>query len=90
MSDRSFSRLWNDAVGVQPRNFVQLMRFHKALEMIDKGVDLKQVAADRRYSDQTHMARQIKAIPGLPPSALRHRLGNSVYRDLYTPRCAVA
>ena len=65
---------------------MQLMRFHKALEMIDRGVNLKQVAADCGYSDQAHMARQIKAITGLPPSSLRRRLGKGVYRDLYTSR----
>jgi AraC-like DNA-binding protein len=86
MSGRSFNRLWNDVVGLQPRKFVQLMRFHKALEMIDRGINLKQVAADCGYSDQAHMARQIKAITGLPPSSLRRRLGNGVYRDLYTSR----
>lgn len=86
MSSRSFSRLWTDVVGVQPRKFVQLMRFHRALEMIKRGVNLKQVAADCGYSDQAHMARQIKAIAGVPPSSLRRRLGNGVYRDLYTSR----
>jgi transcriptional regulator GlxA family with amidase domain len=86
MSGRSFSRLWNDVVGLQPRQFVKLMRFHKALEMIDRGINLKQVAADCGYSDQAHMARQIKAIAGLPPSSLRRRLGSGVYRDLYASR----
>lgn len=86
VSDRSFSRLWKDVVGIQPRKFVQLMRFHTALEMIDGGVRLKQVAADCGYSDQAHMARQIKAITGLPPSSLQRRLGNKVYRDLYASR----
>lgn len=86
VSDRSFSRLWNDVVGIQPRKFIQLMRFHNALEMIDGGVKLNQVAADCGYSDQSHMARQIKVITGLPPSSLRRRLGNRVYRDLYASR----
>lgn len=86
VSDRSFTRLWRDVVGIQPRKFVQLMRFHKALELINNGTALKQVAADCGFSDQAHMARQIKAITGLPPSSLRRRLGNRVYRDLYTSR----
>ena len=88
VSDRSFSRLWNDVVGIQPRKFVQLMRFHKALEMIDGGVALAQVAANCGFSDQAHMARQIKAITGLTPSLLKRRLGNKVYRDLYKSRPA--
>lgn len=86
VSDRSFSRLWHDVVGIQPRKFMQLMRFHTALELIDSGTRLSQVAADCGYSDQAHMARQIKKIAGLPPSALRRRLGNRVYRDLYASR----
>jgi AraC-like DNA-binding protein len=86
VSGRSFSRLWNDVVGIQPRKFVQLMRFHNALELIDRGIGLSQVAADCGYSDQAHMARQIKVIAGLAPSSLRRRLGNSVYRDLYASR----
>jgi len=86
MSDRSFSRLWREIVGIQPRTFIQLMRFHNALEMIDAGARLVEVAADCGYSDQSHMARQIKAISGLPPSSLRRRLGNKVYRDLYKSR----
>ena len=86
MSDRSFSRLWSEVVGIQPRKFIQLMRFHNALQMINAGTKLAKVATDCGYSDQSHMARQFKAISGLPPSSLRRRLGNTVYRDLYESR----
>ncbi len=86
MSNRSFSRLWSELIGIQPRMFIQLMRFHNALSMIDAGDKLANVAAECGYSDQPYMARQIKAISGLPTSALRRRLGNVVYRDLYTSR----
>lgn len=86
VSDRTFNRLWNEVVGLQPRKYVKLMRFHNALEMIERGVALKQVAADCGYSDQAHMARQIKAIAGLPPSSLRRRLGERIYSDLYKTR----
>ncbi len=86
MSDRSFSRLWSEIVGIQPRKFIQLMRFHNALQMINAGAKLPKVAADCGYSDQSHMARQFKAISGLPPSSLRRRLGNRVYRDLHESR----
>ncbi|NNE05719.1 MAG: AraC family transcriptional regulator [Xanthomonadales bacterium] len=88
MSDRSFSRLWNEIVGIQPRKYIQLMRLHNALEKIDAGAPLAQVAAECGYSDQAHMARQIKAITGLAPSVLRRRLGDGVYQDLYASRPA--
>ena len=86
VSDRTFRRLWRDVVGIEPRKFIQLMRFHSALQMIDAGASLADVAAECGYSDQPHMARQIKSISGLPASALRRRLGNTVYRDLYASR----
>jgi AraC-like DNA-binding protein len=86
ISDRSFSRLWGDVVGIEPRKFIKLMRFHNALSMIDAGEKLAKVAVECGYSDQPHMARQIKAISGLPPSSLRRRLGNVVFRELYTSR----
>lgn len=86
MSDRSFNRLWNEIVGIQPRRFVQLMRFHTALALIESGEELAAVASECGYSDQAHMARGIKAISGLPPSSLRRRLSNSVYRNLYASR----
>lgn len=86
MSSRSFQRLWNDVVGLQPRRYVQLMRFHRALEMIEAGVALKEVAAECGFSDQAHMARQIRSIADVPPSALQRRLGSDVYQQLYASR----
>lgn len=86
MSNRSFNRLWNDVVGIQPRRYLQLMRFHSALAMIAAGEDLVYAAADCGYSDQAHMARQIKQIAGVPPSSLRLRLGARAYRALYESR----
>jgi AraC-like DNA-binding protein len=86
MSDRSFSRLWKEIVGIEPRRFVQIMRFHNALTMIAEGDELAAVAAACGFSDQPHMARQIKAISGLPPSSLRMRLGDRAYRALYESR----
>ena len=86
MSNRSFQRLWNDVVGLQPRRYVQLMRFHRALEMIEAGVALKEIAAACGFSDQAHMARQIRSIADVSPSILQRRLGNAVYQELYASR----
>lgn len=86
MSDRSFRRLWREVVGIEPRKFLALMRFHRALSMIDAGTPLAAVAVDCGYSDQAHLARQIKSISGLSPSHLRRRLGSESYRALYGDR----
>ena len=85
-SERSFRRLWHDMVGIEQRKFVSLMRFHRALAMIDAGTELSMVAAECGYADQPHLARDVKSISGLPALSLRKRLGADVYQDLYTNR----
>lgn len=86
VSERSFRRLWHDIAGLELRKFASLMRFHRALAMIDAGNELSVVAAECGYADQPHMARDVKRISGLPASLLRHRLGTETFRDLYSNR----
>jgi AraC-like DNA-binding protein len=88
ISERSFRRLWHDVVGIEQRKFASLMRFHRAVSMIDAGCQLAAIAQECGYSDQPHLARDIKMISGLPPSLLRKRLGADVYQDLYSDRPA--
>lgn len=86
ISERSFRRLWRDTVGLEQRKFVSLMRFHRALAMIESGHDLAAVAAECGYADQAHLARDVKRVSGLPASMLRRRLGAETYQDLYAKR----
>lgn len=88
VSERTFRRQWHDIVGLEQRKFAALMRFHRALEMIDAGSELAEVASECGYSDQPHLARDFKSISGLPASLLRKRLGAEIYRKLYTNRPA--
>lgn len=88
VSERTFRRQWHDIVGLEQRKFVSLMRFHRALELLDAGEELAVVASESGYADQPHLARDFKSISGLPASLLRKRLGADVYRALYTNRPA--
>ena len=88
VSERTFRRLWRDLTGIEHRKFTSLMRFHRAVAMVDAGTDLSAVAAECGYSDQPHMAREVKRIAGLPPAALKKRLGEEVYAALYKDRPA--
>jgi transcriptional regulator GlxA family with amidase domain len=85
-SPRTVSRVWQTLVGIPPRAYTKLMRFHRALKWIDEGRPLAWVAAQCGYADQAHMARQIREIAGLAPSRLRARLGERAYQDLYLRR----
>lgn len=85
-SPRTVSRTWQKMVGISPRAYAKLMRFHRALKWIDEGRPLVWVAAQCGYADQAHMARHIKDIAGVPPSLLRERLGDPTYQNLYLQR----
>lgn len=88
ISERTFRRQWHDIVGLELRKFTSLMRFHRALAMIDAGDNLSLVASECGYADQPHLAREVRRISGLPASLLRKRLGADVYQDLYANRPA--
>ena len=88
VSERTFRRLWRALSGIEHRKFTALMRFHHAVAMVAAGADLSAAAAECGYSDQPHMAREIKRIAGLPPVSLRNRLGEEVYAALYKDRPA--
>lgn len=86
LSGRSFRRYWADLVGVEHRMFMSLMRFHRAVTMIDKGSELSVIAFECGYADQSHLARDIKLLSGLPPTILKKRLGDEVYHSLFKNR----
>ena len=86
ISERSFRRLWRSMTGIEHRNFATLMRFHRAIAMVDEGISLSAVAAECGYSDQPHMAREVKRISGLSPAQLKKCLGENVYGALYKDR----
>ena len=88
VSERTFRRLWRGLTGIEYRKFTALMRFHRAVAMLDAGADLSAIAAECGYSDQPHMAREVKRIAGLPPIDLKKRLGEKVYAALYKERPA--
>jgi len=85
-SSRTVRRLWRELVGISPRSYAKLMRFHRALAFVEQGQPLVAVAAECGYADQAHMGRQIRQLSGLPPSRLKTWLGLHVYQDLYADR----
>lgn len=85
-STRTVNRIWRRLVGMSPRSYLKLMRFHRALGLIEGGESMASVAAECGFADQAHMARQIKEIAGLPPRRLQAWLGRQIYQDLYASR----
>ncbi|MEM1447770.1 MAG: AraC family transcriptional regulator [Planctomycetota bacterium] len=72
LSKDHFARLFREAVGETPHQFVLSYRVERAKELlVDEGVGLAQVAIRCGFSDQSHFSRVFKRKTGTTPSAFR-------------------
>lgn len=68
-SRRHLERVFLDHIGVTPKLFARIVRFRRAVQLIQRGTgSLADAAADAGYADQSHMARDFRALGGAPPS----------------------
>lgn len=69
-SERTLERRFKAEVGVSPRTLSRIVRFRRAVRMIDgpEG-SLARVAARAGYADQAHLAREFRRLAGRPPSS---------------------
>lgn len=76
MSPRTLQRLFRRHVGASPKFLIQRRRLQEAALRIERGEahNLADLAAELGYTDQAHLARDMRAAAGLSPSALRRRL----------------
>lgn len=72
ISERHFRRLFREAVGVSPKVFAKLARFHRALHaaQANDGTSWSNIAAMAGYYDQAHLNADFRAIAGVTPRAL--------------------
>jgi AraC-like DNA-binding protein len=82
LSERQLRRRFEAAVGYGPATLVRILRFQRFLRLAnpptlpDASADappapsLARLAADAGYADQAHLAREVRRLAGLPPSAL--------------------
>ncbi|MDG2534757.1 helix-turn-helix domain-containing protein [Sphingomonas sp. HITSZ_GF] len=71
---RRLQRIFARELGLAPRAYLRLLRFRAAMQDVQQGGDsLADTAAARGYADQAHMARDFRALAGVPPSNARDR-----------------
>lgn len=81
VTERHLRRLFLDHTGVAPKAVQRVGRFQRFLRHADTAADaargsLADFAAAAGYADQAHLAREVRELAGLPPSALlRERSG---------------
>lgn len=72
-SHRRLIARFRDAVGLTPKRVARIVRFERLTSLLDEAtpVDWARAAADLGYFDQSHLARDVRQLSGLTPTALR-------------------
>ena len=83
LSKRQYERVFHDTVGMKPKEYSRIVRFQKALWMMQRGEsNYAGIAAECGYSDQSHFIRNFKKLSGYTPEAhIKHCIP---YSDLFT------
>jgi AraC-like DNA-binding protein len=71
MSPRTLQRWFAAHVGLPPRRYLRLLRFQKAFEQVPGDASLAAHAAEQGFADQAHMAREFRAMAGVPARQAR-------------------
>lgn len=69
------SRALSVSHGMSPQALRREFRWRRALALLTTPAPLAEVAAEAGFADQSHLSRIVRAHAGLPPAALRRRLG---------------
>lgn len=71
-SAQRFIERFRIAVGLTPKRYARVLRFHALLQRLNHGTDsLAELALDAGYADQSHLANEFRRLGGLTPSAYR-------------------
>jgi AraC-like DNA-binding protein len=71
MTPRTLQRWFARNVGLPPRRYLRLLRFHKAFEEVPGQPSLADHAAASGFADQAHMAREFRSLAGVPAKQAR-------------------
>lgn len=77
LGERQFLRIFRQYVGMPPKQFIRLRRFHKALQAMQREaaagrqVDLMHIALQHGYYDLSHMALEFQQMGCVSPSHFR-------------------
>ncbi|SEG52900.1 AraC-type DNA-binding protein [Nonomuraea solani] len=69
-SERQLQRRSLTSFGYAPKTLQRIVRFQRALRLAREGVPLAEVAVTAGYTDQAHLANDVKRLSGVPMSQL--------------------
>lgn len=72
LSPKQFTRVFSEHVGMNPKAYLRLLRFHKALKELHRatGEHLTEVAWRCGYYDLAHMSNEFRQLCGYSPSEI--------------------
>jgi AraC-like DNA-binding protein len=70
LSSRQLLRRSNAAFGYGPKVLTRILRMQRAVGMARAGVPFAAVSATAGYADQAHLAREVRAMAGVPLGSL--------------------
>ncbi len=83
LGKKQFERLFRSHVGINPKEYSRIVRFQKALAMMQSGESvLSQVAYASGYSDQSHFIKEFRRFSGQTPATLLKT--TSIHSDLFS------
>jgi AraC-like DNA-binding protein len=68
-SRKHLSAQFRDQVGLPPKAVARLLRFNRALRLVERGVDGAEVAYRCGYADQAHFVKEFRRFSGDTPAA---------------------
>lgn len=74
LSPRQLQRRSHTAFGYGPKTLARILRLQRAVALARRGSPFARVSAEAGYADQAHLAREVRAMAGVP-------LGDLVGRD---------
>lgn len=89
-SNRTLQRHCAAIYGYGPAMLRRILRFRRAMRLLDGGLSYAEVAAGAGYADQPHLHREARTLTGVPLAALRHYNGENRSTQLPSGSATVA
>ena len=70
VSERALHRAFTVAVGLPPKLFASILRFHRAVRLLQAGMTPADAALEAGYADQAHLTRTCRRLGGFTPATL--------------------
>lgn len=82
---KQFKRIFTESIGINPKNYLQIVRFQKLHHLFQQhvGMSVAQLAYECGYYDKSHLIKELKSFSGFMPTELLNAC-EPVYSDYHS------